>query len=155
MQCTDLVYIFMEVIIVNSDRQHWRLLILGLVFGFILGGIVAGVVHNYHPKKNGKTTTVDGKKFEYWECTDQATSTDFLIAKLEGKELIIDLVDFDGKPKSKLNTKPCGVSIIETTNQYYILEDNDTGVQYMISHDLSSYRVRTFETGIPYCNKDD
>jgi len=139
----------------NYERHCWRLLILGLIFGFILGVSVTGVVHNYQSKKNNETTTVNGKKFEYWECTDQATSTDFLIAKLEGKELIIDLVDFDGKPKSKLNTKPCGVSIIETTNQYYILEDNDTGVQYMISHDFNSYRVRTFETGMPYCNKDD
>lgn len=137
----------------NYEKHCWKLLVLGL----ILGGFVTGVVYSYQSSndiKNNETTTVNGKKFEYWECTDQATSTDFLITKLEGKELIIDLVDFDGKPKSKLNTKPCGVSIIETTNQYYILEDNDTGVQYMISHDFSSYRVRTFETGMPYCNKD-
>ena len=138
----------------NYKKQYWVLLVLGLVFGFILGGSINGVAHGDQSKKDAKTTTVKGKKFEYWECTDQATSTDFLIAKLEGKELIIDLVDFDGKPKSKLNTKPRGVSIIDTTNQYYILEDNDTGVQYMISHDFSSYRVRTFETGMPYCNKD-
>lgn len=137
----------------NYEKHCWKLLVLG----FILGGFITGVVYSYQSSneiKNNETTTVNGKKFEYWECTDQATSTDFLIAKLEGKELIIDLVDFDGKPKSKLNTKPCGVSIIETTSQYYILEDNDTGVQYMISHDFSSYRIRTFETGMPYCNKD-
>lgn len=138
----------------NYKKRCWVLLVLGLVFGFILGGSVNGVAHENQSKEDAKTTTVKGKKFEYWECTDQATNTDFLIAKLEGKELIIDLVNFDGKPKSKLNTKSCGVSIIETTNQYYILEDNDTGVQYMISHDFSSYRVRTFETGMPYCNKD-
>lgn len=140
------------------ERHCWRLLVLGLIFGFILGVSVTGVVYAYQSSndiKNNETTTVNGKKLEYWECTDQATSTDFLITKLEGKELIISLVNFDGKPKAKLNTKPCGVSIIETTNQYYILEDNDTGVQYMISHDFSSYRVRTFETGMPYCNKDD
>ena len=121
------------------------------------GGFITGVVYSYQSSndiKNNETTTVNGKKFEYCECTDQVTSTDFLIAKLEGKELIIDLVDFDGKSKAKLSTKPKGVSIVETTSQYYILEDNDTGVQYMISHDFSSYRVRTFETGMPYCNKD-
>ena len=140
------------------ERHCWRLLVLGLIFGFILGVSVTGVVYAYQSSndiKNNETTTVNGKKLEYWECTDQATSTDFLITKLEGKELIIDLVDFDGKPKAKLSTKSSGVSIMETTSQYYILEDNDTGVQYMISHDFSSYRVRTFETGMPYCNKDD
>lgn len=110
------------------ERHSWRLLVLGLIFGFILGGFVTGVVYNYQSKKNNETTTVNGKKLEYWECTDQATSTDFLITKLEGKELIIDLVDFDGKPKAKLSTKSSGVSIMETTSQYYILEDNDTGV---------------------------
>ena len=142
----------------NYERHCWRLLILGLIFGFILGGFITGVVYAYQSSnniKNNETTTVNGKKLEYWECTDQATSTDFLITKLEGKELIIDLVDFDGKPKAKLSTKSSGISIMETTSQYYILEDNDTGVQYMISHDFSSYRVRTFETGMPYCNKDD
>lgn len=141
----------------NYERHCWRLLILGLVFGFILGGFVTGVAYSYQSSntiKNSETTTVNGKKLEYWECTDQATSTDFLITKLGDKELIIDLVDFDGKPKAKLSTKSSGVSIVETTSQYYILEDNDTGVQYMISLDFNSYRVRTFETGMPYCNKD-
>lgn len=141
----------------NYEKQCWRLLVIGLVFGFILGGFIAGVVYSYQSSntiKSNKTMTVDGKKLEYWECTDQATSTDFLITKLGDKELIIDLVDFDGKPKAKLSTKSSGVSLVETTNQYYILEDNDTGVQYMISLDFNSYRVRTFETGMPYCNKD-
>lgn len=141
----------------NYERHCWRLLILGLVFGFILGGFITGVAYSYQSSntiKNSETTTVNGKKLEYWECTDQATSTDFLITKLGDKELIIDLVDFDGKPKAKLSTKSSGVSIVETTSQYYILEDNDTGVQYMISLDFNSYRVRIFETGMPYCNKD-
>ena len=141
----------------NYEKQHWRLLVIGLIFGFILGGFITGVVYSYQSSntiKSSETTTVNGKKLEYWECTDQATSTDFLIAKLGDRELIIDLVDFDGKPKAKLSTKPKGVSIVETTSQYYILEDNDTGVQYMISHDFNSYRIRTLETGMPYCNKD-
>lgn len=60
------------------ERHCWRLLILG----FILGGFVTGVVYAYQSSndiKNNETTTVNDKKLEYWECTDQATSTDFLI----------------------------------------------------------------------------
>ena len=141
----------------SYEKHCWRLLVIGIIFGFVLGGMSVGLVCAFQSSytiKSSETTTVNGKKLEYWECTDQATSTDFLITKLEDKELIIDLVDFDGKPKAKLSTKSSGVSIVETTNQYYILEDNDTGIQYMISLDFNSYRVRTFETGMPYCNKD-
>lgn len=140
----------------NYEKQCWRLLVIGLVFGFILGGLIAGVVYSYQSSstiKSSKTMTVDGKKFEYWKCTDQVTSTDFVIAKLGDKELIIDLVDFDGKPKAKSGTSTYEISIVETTSQYYILEDSATGIQYMISHDFNSYRIRTLETGIPYCNK--
>lgn len=49
----------------NYERHCWRLLVLGLIFGFILGGFATGVAYNYQPEKNGKTTTVSGKKFEY------------------------------------------------------------------------------------------
>lgn len=141
----------------SYEKHCWRLLVIGIIFGFVLGGMATGLVCAFQSSytiKSSETTTVNGKKLEYWECTDQATSTDFLITKLGDKELIIDLVDFDGKPKAKLSTKSNGVSIVETTSQYYILEDNDTGVQYMISLDFNSYRVRTFETGMSYCNKD-
>ena len=141
----------------SYEKHCWRLLVIGIIFGFVLGGMSVGLVCAFQSSytiKSSETTTVNGKKLEYWECTDQATSTDFLITKLGDKELIIDLVDFDGKPKAKLSTKSNGVSIVETTSQYYILKDNDTDVQYMISLDFNSYRVRTFETGIPYCNKD-
>lgn len=141
----------------SYEKHCWKLLVLGLIFSFVLGGMSVGLVCAFQSSytiKSSETTTVNGKKLEYWECTDQATSTDFLITKLGDKELIIDLVDFDGKPKAKLSTKSNGVSIVETTSQYYILEDNDTDVQYMISHDFNSYRIRTLETGMPYCNKD-
>lgn len=137
----------------NYKKQCWVLLVLGLVFGFILGGSINGVVHGDQSKKDAKTTTVKGKKFEYWECTDKVTNTDFVYAKLGGKELLIDLIDVDGKPKVKSPTSTCRISIVENTSWHYILEDEDTGVQYMISHDFNSYRIRTLENGEPYSSK--
>lgn len=131
-----------------------------LIFGFILGGFVSGVVYAVQPKVEKSTVmksddlyTDDGQKIEYWNYTDTVTSTDFIIVELGEKEIIIDLVDFDGKPKAKSSGNTGIMRVVDYSNQYYILEDTDTGVQYMISHGFTTYRVRTLETGMPYCNK--
>lgn len=95
----------------------------------------------------------NGEKLEYWNYTDKVTSTDFAVVKLGEKELIIELLDFDGKPKAKSSSSSNKFSLIESSEHYYILEDEDTGIQYMISSGFTTYRVRTLETGMPYCNK--
>lgn len=95
----------------------------------------------------------NGEKLEYWNYTDKVTSTDFAVVKLGEKELIIELLDFDGKPKAKSFSSPNKFSLVESSEHYYILEDEDTGIQYMISSGFTTYRVRTLETGMPYCNK--
>lgn len=95
----------------------------------------------------------NGEKLEYWNYTDKVTSTDFAVVKLGEKELIIELLDFDGKPKAKSYSSSNKFSLIESSEHYYILEDEDTGIQYMISSGFTTYRVRTLETGMPYCNK--
>lgn len=95
----------------------------------------------------------NGEKLEYWNYTDKVTSTDFAVVKLGEKELIIELLDFDGKPKAKSSSSSNKFSLIESSEHYYILEDEDTGIQYMISSSFTTYRVRTLETGMPYCNK--
>lgn len=95
----------------------------------------------------------NGEKLEYWNYTDKVTSTDFAVVKLGEKELIIELLDFDGKPKAKSSSSSNKFSLIEFSEHYYILEDEDTGIQYMISSSFTTYRVRTLETGMPYCNK--
>lgn len=95
----------------------------------------------------------NGEKLEYWNYTDKVTSTDFAVVKLGEKELIIELLDFDGKPKAKSSSSTNRFSLIESSEHYYILEDEDTGIQYMISSGFTTYRVRTLETGMPYCNK--
>lgn len=95
----------------------------------------------------------NGEKLEYWNYTDKVTSTDFAVVKLGEKELIIELLDFDGKPKAKSSSSSNKFSLVESSEHYYILEDVDTGIQYMISSSFTTYRVRTLETGMPYCNK--
>lgn len=95
----------------------------------------------------------NGEKLEYWNYIDKVTSTDFAVVKLGEKELIIELLDFDGKPKAKSSSSSNKFSLIESSEHYYILEDEDTGIQYMISSGFTTYRVRTLETGMPYCNK--
>lgn len=95
----------------------------------------------------------NGEKLEYWNYTDKVTSTDFAVVKLGEKELIIELLDFDGKPKAKSSSSSNKFSLVESSEYYYILEDVDTGIQYMISSSFTTYRVRTLETGMPYCNK--
>lgn len=95
----------------------------------------------------------NGEKLEYWNYTDKVTSTDFAVVKLGEKELIIELLDFDGKPKAKSSSSTNRFSLVESSEHYYILEDEDTGIQYMISSGFTTYRVRTLETGMPYCNK--
>ena len=95
----------------------------------------------------------NGEKLEYWNYTDKVTSTDFAVVKLGEKELIIELLDFDGKPKAKSSSSSNKFSLIESSEHYYILEDEDTDIQYMISSGFTTYRVRTLETGMPYCNK--
>lgn len=95
----------------------------------------------------------NGEKLEYWNYTDKVTSTDFAVVKLGEKELIIELLDFDGKPKAKSSSSSNKFSLVESSEHYYILEDEDTGIQYMISSGFTTYRVRTLETGMPYCNK--
>lgn len=95
----------------------------------------------------------NGEKLEYWNYTDKVTNTDFTVVKLGEKELIIELLDFDGKPKAKSSSSSNKFSLIESSEHYYILEDEDTGIQYMISSGFTTYRVRTLETGMPYCNK--
>lgn len=95
----------------------------------------------------------NGEKLEYWNYTDKVTSTDFAVVKLGEKELIIELLDFDGKPKAKSASNSNKFSLVESSEHYYILEDEDTGIQYMISSGFTTYRVRTLETGMPYCNK--
>lgn len=144
----------------KHNERGLYLLVLGLVFGFILGGFVSGVVYAVQPKvektivtKPDELYTDDGQKIEYWVSTDSVTSTDFAVAKLGEKELIIELVDFDGNPKAKSSANSDIMRFVESNNQYYILEDTDTGIQYMISHSFTTYRVRTLETGMPYCNK--
>lgn len=142
------------------NKKSLYLLVLGLVFGFILGGFVSGVVYAIQPKtektsvmKSDDLYTDDGQKIEYWNYTDPITSTDFVVAKLGEKEIIIELVDFDGNPKAKSSGNSGVMRLVEFNSQYYILEDTDTGVQYMISHGFTTYRIRTLETGMPYCNK--
>lgn len=139
-------------------KLNLRYLILAIAIG-ILGAVttVSGVVKAaqviHTTSKSDDLYTDNVEKLEYWNYTDKVTSTDFAVVELGEKELIIELLDFDGKPKAKSSSNSNKFSLVESSEHYYILEDEDTGIQYMISSGLTTYRVRTLETGMPYCNK--
>lgn len=139
-------------------KLNLRYLILAIAVGILgavttVSGVVKAVQVIHTTSKSDDLYTDNVEKLEYWNYTDKVTSTDFAVVKLGEKELIIELLDFDGKPKAKSSSNSNKFSLVESSEHYYILEDEDTGIQYMISSGLTIYRVRTLETGMPYCNK--
>lgn len=138
-------------------KLNFKYLILPVIvaiFGVLAAlGVVKAVQISKEVLSSDSLYVNNGEKLEYWNYTDKVTSTDFAVVKLGEKELIIELLDFDGKPKAKSSSSSNKFSLIESSEHYYILEDEDTGIQYMISSGFTTYRVRTLETGMPYCNK--
>lgn len=138
-------------------KLNFKYLILPVIvaiFGVLAALVVVKAVQISKEVLSSDSLYVNnGEKLEYWNYTDKVTSTDFAVVKLGEKELIIELLDFDGKPKAKSSSSSNKFSLIESSEHYYILEDEDTGIQYMISSSFTTYRVRTLETGMPYCNK--
>lgn len=82
----------------------------------------------------------------YW---DKVTNTCYAKLDAEYGGIIIELLDRDGTPKSYSEDNKNELNIIDN-GDFYIFEDTDTGIQYIVTYNYSDYIVRRTETGELY-----
>ena len=90
----------------------------------------------------------------YVNCLDCKTNTCFSIFYFGGVPLLIELLDSDGTHKEYAESNSNELKTIAAADKYYfVVEDEDNGVQYRVSWQLNDYMVRTQSDGTLYIDK--
>lgn len=101
-------------------------------------------------------TKAFGKSFEvrlvYHVYKDAETGVCTL--RLDGG-LLIDLLTADGSPKQYSEIDENYFTIVSESDDFFILKDMDTGVQYVVSVDHESYYVRRDADGDIYIREEN
>lgn len=91
---------------------------------------------------------------KYVSCLDSSTNTCFAIIWAEGTALLVELLDPDGTPKEYAESNSNELKTVSFAEDlYFIIEDEDNGVQYRVSCYMNDYMVRTQSDGTLYIDK--
>lgn len=91
---------------------------------------------------------------KYVSCLDSSTNTCFAIIWTGDLALLVELLDPDGTPKEYVESNSNELKTVSfAENLYFIVEDEDNGVQYRVSCYMNDYMVRTQSDGTLYIDK--
>lgn len=91
---------------------------------------------------------------KYVSCLDSSTNTCFTIIWTGDLALLVELLDPDGTPKEYVESNSNELKTVSfAENLYFIVEDEDNGVQYRVSCYMNDYMVRTQSDGTLYVDK--
>lgn len=91
---------------------------------------------------------------KYVSCLDSSTNTCFAIIWTGDLALLIELLDADGTPKEYVESNSNELKTVSLAEDlYFVVEDEDNGVQYRVSRYINNYMVRTQSDGTLYIDK--
>ena len=91
---------------------------------------------------------------KYVSCLDSSTNTCFAIIWTGDLALLIELLDSDGTPKEYVESNSNELKTVSFAEDlYFVVEDEDNGVQYRVSTYMNDYMVRTQSDGTLYTDK--
>ncbi len=91
---------------------------------------------------------------KYVSCLDSSTNTCFAIIWAGDMALLVELLNSDGTPKEYVESNSNELKTVSFAEDlYFVIEDEDNGVQYRVSCYMNDYVVRTQSDGTLYIDK--